>query len=228
MSSAWDADNFVPPPVRSNLFGEEDDVPVPDSWDQEPPEPQKHPTTTEKGKEKSKGKAVAAFLPNAPDRILTAEELAAERERIQQMQINSDLGMAAETFGINGVFALDRAHPVTKSEFDEFKKALMDKFDSIKKSPNYAPFFHELVKEVCLQMKAKDVLYLSKDLEKLSAEMFKMEKEKDKPKQPAANKKKVDVKLPKVKGELDDIISAGVDGGAGAEAAEDYDDEDFM
>lgn len=54
--------------------------------------------------------------------------------------------------------------------------------------------------------------------------MFKMEKEKDKPKQTAANKKKLDVKLPKVKGDLDDIISAGVEGGA----VEDYDEEDFM
>lgn len=73
-------------------------------------------------------------------------------------------------------------------------------------------------------VKAKDVLFLSKDIEKLSAEMFKMEKEKDKPKQTAANKKKLDVKLPKVKGDLDDIISAGVEGGA----VEDYDEEDFM
>lgn len=102
-----------------------------DAWDQEPePEPEKPakgPT-----KDKFKGKAGAASGLKVSDRFLTAEEQAAERERLQQLQINSDLGVAAETFGISDFSILDRSHPVTKPEFDEFKKALLDKFDSVK------------------------------------------------------------------------------------------------
>ncbi|UYV67317.1 EIF3J [Cordylochernes scorpioides] len=126
---------------------------------------------------------------------MTPEEQMAEKLRLRKLQEESDFEMARETFGLTEAPSSDSfesQNPSTKEEFDEFKKLVVDKLQSLEKSALYMPFLEDFMRDLCVNFEAEEVKKLSSVLNALANEKVKSQKGKAKKK---AGGKKATLKL---------------------------------
>jgi len=172
----WDADDFEPDAtpaataVPSDKWeGEDEDDDVKDAWDAESEE-EKEPDTTEKVVKVKKKKTLAQKIAEkeeaaeqarlekmaqqaADDALNTPEGKLAEKLRLQKLAEDNDLKLAKDMMGLGGDGGvIDSMKPQSPSEFEDFSKALMEKFSSLESSEFYQDFAENFVKSLCTSL----------------------------------------------------------------------------
>ncbi|UYV67316.1 hypothetical protein LAZ67_5000210, partial [Cordylochernes scorpioides] len=183
-----------------------------DNWDDEdPPEENEAPPQPTAASSQPKKKNLKQILAEKEEqkrredeerrkeeearKLMTPEEQMAEKLRLRKLQEESDFEMARETFGLTEAPSSDSfesQNPSTKEEFDEFKKLVVDKLQSLEKSALYMPFLEDFMRDLCVNFEAEEVKKLSSVLNALANEKVKSQKGKAKKK---AGGKKATLKL---------------------------------
>ena len=200
---AWDDEGFEPPSatvvVKDRWEGEDEDD-VMDNWDDENEEDEQNKATdngvvnTAAAKKKKSLKERIAEKEEkkrlemeqkrkeqdeeADARKLSPEEMVAEKARQRQLQEESDLLLAVETFGVSDGLRgqIDSMEPSTKEDFDKFEELLCTKITKYEKSPNYVPFLENLFRHISIDLEADDIKRLGSTLTALSNEKAKQQK----------------------------------------------------
>ena len=76
----------------------------------------------------------------------------AEKLRLQKMQEEGDLKLAAEMLGVSGGGGggvIDNAQPSSKEDFEKLTKDITDKISEFESSEHYQDFIENLVKGLC-------------------------------------------------------------------------------
>uniref|UniRef100_G3ML91 Eukaryotic translation initiation factor 3 subunit J n=1 Tax=Amblyomma maculatum TaxID=34609 RepID=G3ML91_AMBMU len=205
MADDWEKDDYEPPsfakkpPVGDRWEGE-DEEDVKDNWDDEDEEkeatppaeavpavaPKKKKPLSQIIQEKEERRRREAEEKRAREEeeraALTPEEEQAEKLRRQRMQEEADLQLAKEAFGLTDSDGIDTLQPVTRDDFDNFRKALAAKLTSCEKSPHYMNFLDDLLRDLSLNMEPEDVKRLSSSLNAVANEKVKQQKLKHKKK----------------------------------------------
>ncbi|XP_072527259.1 eukaryotic translation initiation factor 3 subunit J-B [Salminus brasiliensis] len=246
-SDSWDADAFEPiEPIKAaaglqdKWEGEDEEDDVKDNWDDDEEEKKVEEQKTEvKAPEKKKLSAKLKERENEEkkqalkkrleqsqaDVVLTPEEEAAEKLRLQKLQEESDMALAREAFGVesavtNSASGIEAMHPSTKDDFVVFEKLLKDKISQFENSVHYSSFLESLFRELCISLEVDDLKKISSSLSVLLSEKQKQEKEKAKG---TKKKKKTVLAGGGLKAKLKDDLDDYGDFGGG------YNDyEDFM
>lgn len=199
----WDDEGFEPPSaavVSKDRWEGEDEDDVKDNWDDEnEAEEENKPTDNgvvnsavakkkkslkERLAEKEEKKRLEQEQKRKEqeeeedERDLSPEEMAAEKARQRQLQEESDLLLAVETFGVsNGTRGqIDGMEPSSKEDFDKFEELLRTKITKYEKSPHYVPFLECLFRQICIDLEADDIKRLGSTLTALSNEKAKQQK----------------------------------------------------
>jgi len=129
----------------------------------------------------------------------TADEIAAEKQRIRKAQEDSDFAMGADTFldpadsVVNGTGAIDSFEPNSAEKFEEFRRMLTEKIMKYDKSEFYPGFLNSLFQDLALHLPAEEVRKFGATLTTLAGEKAKHEKEKTKGKGKTGLKKKAGI-----------------------------------
>jgi len=145
---------------------------------------------------------------------MTPEELAAEKLRQAKLQEESELLMVKQAFG---QAEIDTADPMTKDDFDELRKKLVQDLRRFEKRAPFEDFVEDMVQDLCLSLPSKRLKKVKTCVEALYFEKAKTEKAATSTK--SAKGKTGKVKL-NVGGDRDMLSAYG--------GAEDDDLEDFM
>lgn len=182
-------DAFPSSQSLANKWKDEDlDDDIKDNWDdedeeeevviEEKPQPVKKKPFKERIKEKDeKRRQAEAELEALANKVRTPEEILADKLEQQRLQEESDLMLAKDTFGV-GVPSgcLSDVELVTKANFEDFRKLLVDKLATAEKSPLYVGFLETLFRELCVGMEVDDLKRLSSSLSALYNEKIKAQK----------------------------------------------------
>jgi len=198
----WDDEGFEPPSrtivVKDRWEGEDEDD-VKDNWDDENEDEEEKPTDNgqvnavpakkkkslkEKIAEKEEKKRIEQELKRkeqeeeANTLQLSPEDVAAEKARQLQLQEESDLLLAVETFGVSDGLRgqIDSMEPSSKEDFDKFEELLRTKITKYEKSPHYVPFLESLFRQITIDLEADDIKRLGSTLTALSNEKAKQQK----------------------------------------------------
>jgi len=239
----WDADDFEPEVTPAGGVarpsdkrdGEDEDDDVKDAWDADSEEEKQDDSSAEKVVKVKKKKTLAQKIAEKEEAAEQAriERLAREEEdklrdtpeaklaeklRLQKIAEEHDLKLAKEMMGLEGADGgvIDSMNPQTQEEFEEFSKAILEKFDSLESSEFYQDFAENFVKNLCPSL---SVATLKKV--KLHAEAFHSTKLKEE-KATAAKAKKGKPSKSTLKFDTDNQYMSGTVAGG-------YDDmDDFM
>jgi len=213
----WDADDFDPdadgklsvPKVTDKWDGEDEDDDIKDAWDAESEEEkddsQKEETVVKVKKKKTLAQKIAEkeeAAAKALEERLARE--AAEREantpqgkleeklRLQKLQEENDLKLAADMLGLGGSGGgvIDSMNPTTKEEFENLTKAITDKVNTFDSSELYQDFVEDLVKNLCMGLTCQTLKKCKTHVEAFHSAKLKEEKAaKDKSKKGKTEKK---------------------------------------
>ena len=199
----WDDEGFEPPSATVAVKGRwegEDEEDVKDNWDDEnEAEDENKPTDNgvvntapakkkkslkERITEKEEKKRIEQEQKRKEQeeeedaQELSPEEMAAERARHRQLQEESDLLLAVETFGVGDGLRgqIDGMVPSSKEDFDKFEELLRTKITKYERSPHYVPFLENLFRQICIDLEADDIKRLGSTLTALSNEKAKQQK----------------------------------------------------
>lgn len=174
--------------------GEDEEEDVKDNWDDDDEEEDKtsKETTTSSstakptaGGKKKLAKKIAEKEAKQREKLesklsaMTPEEQLREKLERQRLVEESDLRIAAESFGVSspiGSGNLDNNNLVTKDDFDSFRKNLVDKLKDAEKSPHYVSFLEALSRELCTALDPEDMKRISSALTILANEKIKASK----------------------------------------------------
>ncbi|KFD45875.1 hypothetical protein M513_13240, partial [Trichuris suis] len=212
----WENETYVPGmlSMRSAWQGDEGDDNVKENWfeDEDEEEPQKAPVAPSQPKKDSKHSKLEASA--------TAEKAEKERQltqkELEEIQKKSDLAIARETFNM-GAETSDALNSLS-GDFDLMRRIIVEKVTDTQNNEGYAEFIDQLFHDLCASMSSETVRKIARNLNSLSNEISKIEKEKHKPK---AKKKNTIAKLSRG-GDFIDELKAGME-----DAYDYYDDEDF-
>jgi len=200
----WDDEGFEPPSAtvtaKDRWEGEDEDD-VKDNWDDENEdedenkpadngvvnsEPAKKKRSLkeriaekeEKRRMEQEQKRKEQEEEEADAQKLSPEEMVAEKARQRQLQEESDLLLAAETFGISDGLRgqIDGMEPSSKEDFDKFEELLRAKITKYERSPHYVPFLENLFRQISIDLEADDIKRLGSTLTALSNEKAKQQK----------------------------------------------------
>ncbi|KAM4618343.1 eukaryotic translation initiation factor 3 subunit J-A [Polymixia lowei] len=240
---SWDAESFEAeeptkkPVVLDKWEGEDEEEDVKDNWDDEEEESKEEKKAETKQPDKKKLSEKIKEKENVQTKKqekfrkkleesqesseLTPEEETAEKLRVKQLQEDSDLKLANDTFGVsNNITGIDAISPSSKDDFTEFEKLLKDKISPYEKSIHYSGFLESLFRDLCLSLEVEDLKKINTSITVLLSEKQKQEKQLNKGKK----KKKGVVPGGGLKAKMKDDLAdyGGFEGGY----AQDY--EDFM
>ena len=187
-----DDDERVVTQVTDRWDGEDDDDNVKDNWDDDDEaEPEAAGAAAEKPaaggkKKKNLAKIIAAKEEaEAARRPVTAEEILADKLAKEQLQKESDLKLAMESFGLNEM-GLDVLPLASRDDFDDFRKSLVDKMRVAEKSVHYVNFLEATFRDLCAALEPEDIKRIGSSLITLSNEKLKAAKNVKKKKKGAA------------------------------------------
>jgi len=200
----WDDEGFEPPArtvVAKDRWEGEDEDDVRDNWEDDNEEDEDENKPTDNGqvnavaakKKKSLKERIAEkeeqkrleqeqrrkeLEDEVDDVQLSPAEMAAEKARQRQLQEESDLLLAVETFGVSDGLRgqIDSMEPSSKDDFDKFEELLRTKITKYEKSPHYVPFLESLFRQVTIDLEADDIKRLGSTLTALSNEKAKQQK----------------------------------------------------
>jgi translation initiation factor 3 subunit J len=163
--------------------GEDEEEDVKDNWDDEDEEekPAQTATTTAPGSKKNKLKEKLAEKERLEElqrlerarALMTPEELAAEKLRQAKLQEESELLMVKQAFGQTEI---DTADPMTKDDFDELRKKLVQDLRRFEKRAPFEDFVEDMVQDLCLSLPSKRLKKVKTSVEALYFEKAKTEK----------------------------------------------------
>jgi len=211
----WDADDFDPdadgkltaPKVTDKWDGEDEDDDIKDAWDAESEEEnsQKEEVVVKVKKKKTlaqkiaeKEEAAAKALEERLAREAEEKELNTpqgkleEKLRLQKLQEENDLKLAADMLGLGGSGGgvIDSMNPSTKEEFENLTKAITDKVNTFDSSELYQDFVEDLVKNLCMGLTCQTLKKCKTHVEAFHSAKLKEEKAaKDKSKKGKTEKK---------------------------------------
>jgi len=214
----WDADDFDPdeggklsvPKATDKWDGEDEDDDIKDAWDAESEEEkdddsQKEETVVKVKKKKTlaqkiaeKEEAAAKALEERLAREAEEKELNTpqgkleEKLRLQKIQEDNDLKLAADMLGLGGSSGgvIDSMTPSSKEEFENLTKAITDKVNSFDSSEHYQDFVEDLVKNLCMGLTCQTLKKCKTHVEAFHSAKLKEEKAaKDKSKKGKTEKK---------------------------------------
>jgi len=211
----WDADDFDPdadgkltaPKVTDKWDGEDEDDDIKDAWDAESEEEnsQKEEVVVKVKKKKTlaqkiaeKEEAAAKALEERLAREAEEKELNTpqgkleEKLRLQKLQEENDLKLAADMLGLGGSGGgvIDSMNPSTKEEFENLTKAITDKVNTFESSELYQDFVEDLVKNLCMGLTCQTLKKCKTHVEAFHSAKLKEEKAaKDKSKKGKTEKK---------------------------------------
>jgi len=175
----WDADDFEPEVTAAGgaaarpsdkWDGEDEDDDVKDAWDAESEDEKTEDPNAEKVVRVKKKKTLAQKIAEkeeaaeqaklerlaqeeADKNLDTPEGRLAEKLRIQKMTEENDLKLAKEMMGLEGdAGVIDSMNPQTPAEFEEFSKAVLEKFTSLENSEFYQDFADNFLKNLCMSL----------------------------------------------------------------------------
>jgi len=201
----WDDEGFEPPVrtiVAKDRWEGEDEDDVRDNWEDDNEEDENENKPTDNGQTNSvpakKKKSLKERIAEKEEQKrleqeqrrkeqeeeaanavqLTPAEMAAEKARQRQLQEESDLLLAAETFGVSDGLRghIDSMEPASKDDFDKFEELLRTKITKYEKSPHYVPFLESLFRQITIDLEADDIKRLGSTLTALSNEKVKQQK----------------------------------------------------
>ncbi|XP_064474243.1 eukaryotic translation initiation factor 3 subunit J-like [Ornithodoros turicata] len=197
MADDWEKEDYKPPsfakkPVTGDRWEGEDEEDVKENWDDEEDaaaEGEKAVATQVKKKktlsqiiqEKEEKRRKEAELKRVQKeeelQQMTPEEAQAEKLRRQQMQEEADLELAKEAFGLDtNVEGVDSFNPITKEDFDQFRKALCAKLTTLEKSALYIGFIDELLRDISINIEPEDLKRWASTLNAVANEKVKQQK----------------------------------------------------
>lgn len=213
----WDADDFDPdadgklsaPKVTDKWDGEDEDDDIKDAWDAESEEEnsqkeaeeskvvrvKKKKTLAQKiaEKEEAAEKAAEERLKREEEekQLNTPEGKLEEKLRLQKIQEDNDLKLAAEMLGGGGGGGvIDNMNPSSKEEFEKLTKAITDKVNTFESSELYQDFVEDLVKNLCMGLTCQTLKKCKTHVEAFHSAKLKEEKAaKDKSKKGKTEKK---------------------------------------
>ncbi|KAJ1721003.1 Translation initiation factor 3 subunit J component [Coemansia erecta] len=167
-----------------------DDESVASDWDvssEEEEEEEQEPAPKSAPAPKPKAKA-AAKVPSDDESEEDEDDETAKRLRDRKLQQEADLKNAEDLFAgltikdtnINNVLAT--MNPKTQAEFDEFRKALVERITKAQNSRLYNQFIEKLVRDLADPLKDHDVRKLASGLTTLANEKQRAAREATKPK----------------------------------------------
>ena len=200
----WDDEGFEPPSqtiaVKDRWEGEDEDD-VKDNWDDDNEDDDEGNKPTDNGQanavQAKKKKSLKERIAEKEEKKrleqeqkrkeqeeeevaqqLSPEELATEKARQRQLQEESDLLLAVETFGVSDGLRgqIDGMEPSSKEDFDKFEELLLAKITKYEKSPHYVPFLESLFRQITIDLEADDIKRLGSTLTALSNEKAKQQK----------------------------------------------------
>ena len=133
-------------------------------------------------KSNKKGKALKAKIAEKESenqRPRTKEELLADKLRNQRLQEESDLALAKEAISGRSLecTGLDSVELNTRSDYEAFRLALVDKLSIYNRSPYFVPFLEELFRDIVSPLEADDVKKLDTILTTVFNEKIKQQKQ---------------------------------------------------
>ncbi|XP_054277746.1 eukaryotic translation initiation factor 3 subunit J [Macrosteles quadrilineatus] len=210
---SWENEDFevtMPAKALNKWEGEDEDDEVKDSWD-DPEEEKKEEDSSKTQAVSAAKKPKKALLGKIEEKerkrkeeiekklsekqaSLTPEEQLAEKIRRQKLQEESDLLLAKQLLGTDGISLVLE----TPEDFEKFKDDIINKLGDSTKKENFPNFVDQLVQSLCVHLNSTDLKKLSTWLNNMHIEKLKIEKG-DKGKK---NKGKGKAKL-KLEGETD-------------------------
>jgi len=212
----WDADDFDPdadgklsaPKVTDKWDGEDEDDDIKDAWDAESEEENSQKEAEEKVVRVKKKKTLAQKIAEKEEAAEKAAEERLKREeeekqlntpegkleeklRLQKIQEDNDLKLAAEMLGGGGGGGvIDNMNPSSKEEFEKLTKAITDKVNTFESSELYQDFVEDLVKNLCMGLTCQTLKKCKTHVEAFHSAKLKEEKAaKDKSKKGKTEKK---------------------------------------
>lgn len=212
----WDADDFDPdadgklsaPKVTDKWDGEDEDDDIKDAWDAESEEENSQKEAEEKVVRVKKKKTLAQKIAEKEEAAEKAAEERLKREeeekqlntpegkleeklRLQKIQEDNDLKLAAEMLGGGGGGGvIDNMNPTSKEEFEKLTKAITDKVNTFESSELYQDFVEDLVKNLCMGLTCQTLKKCKTHVEAFHSAKLKEEKAaKDKSKKGKTEKK---------------------------------------
>lgn len=198
MADAWDADDFEPEaPTNAGPSdrweGEDEDDDVKDAWDKSDDEDDSKgddkPKAVQRKKKKKIGDIIAekeaakeaqldakASEEAKKKALNTPEARNAEKLRLLKMEENANLQLAKDMMGLSTASGIDSMVPVSKSEFENFQKALVEKISAFNNSDHYNDFMENLVKELCIDLNTATLKKIKMSVEALHSTKLKEEK----------------------------------------------------
>lgn len=162
-----------------------------DNWDDEDEEEEEAPKVVEapkkkpfavriKEKEEKKRQEMEEKRKKLEEenRVKTDDEILASKIEQQRLQEESDLMLAKETFGVAGEKGpgIDGINCESKEDFDKFRQLLVDKLQSLEKSPHYIAFLEATFRDICVPLEVDDIKRMSSCLNALWNEKLKAQK----------------------------------------------------
>ena len=125
------------------------------------------------------------LLKEAEREAATPAGKAAEKARLQKIEENANLQLAKDMLGLNvgNSTSVDKINPVSKEEFDQLEKAIVDKVSSCNSSKDqliFSDFLESLIKTLCLDLQAPALKKVKIHVEALHSTRLKEEKAKAK------------------------------------------------
>ncbi|KAG8183028.1 hypothetical protein JTE90_015659 [Oedothorax gibbosus] len=230
----WENEDFEPtlkkPILHTDRWeGEDEDDDVKDNWDDEEAEEKEKPEQNMVAMQPKKKKPLAQIIAEKEEKRrkeleekqrlqkeqqnkdLTPQERLANKLKQQKLQEEADLQLAKETFGvIDAVQTIDQMKPSSKEDFDNFKKALVEKIQQSEESPHFVSFLEDLFRDICLNVSPEDIKKVTSSLTALANEKTKVLKakagKKKSKKGPSLNTRQDDLAIIDYGDEFDDCI----------------------
>jgi len=181
----WDGNRFEP----SKKWEGEDEDEVKDDWDKSDSDDEKlvlgNPTkqdskeklvlgnpTKQDSKLPKKNLKKTLQVKEAP---LTEEEKIAEKLKQQKIEENANMQLLKDMVGLKEN-KIDNLVPVTKEDFEQFGKAIIEKISTFSSSEHYSELIENITKEICVDLKNVSLKKLKIHIEGLIAAKQKQEK----------------------------------------------------
>ena len=119
------------------------------------------------------------LLKEAEREASTPAGKAAEKARLQKIEENANLQLAKDMLGLTVGSSVDKIVPVSKEDFDQLEKAIVDKVSSCNSSKDltlFSDFVESLIKNLCLDLQAPALKKVKIHVEALHATRLKEEK----------------------------------------------------
>jgi len=184
----WDAEGFQPEKAQPNdkWDGEDEDDDIKDAWDKSDSEEDSKKSSSDDPKpiktkpkkrleEKIAEREALKAQQQAAKAPLTEEEKLAEKIRLQKLEESANIQQLRDMCGLKEN-KIDNLVPVTKEDFEQFGKAIIEKISTFSSSEHYSDLIENITKEICVDLNTTNLKKVKLHIESLHSAKLKEEK----------------------------------------------------